>query len=89
MDIECKTDEEFKEIFLALLTDSAYAKVITSESAEKKKHTFLDLIWLSTLAEEQQLVPVVIMRCNNKSYFVALCKRTGLTAYFPRRQTSC
>lgn len=81
MTIEVKTDDEFFELYLALLNDHPNTKMIAAIDAHGAPIGRLKMAWNATVAEEQGFDPIMAMISSDVPYFIMVSKRTKLTGY--------
>jgi hypothetical protein len=86
---ECNDDEDFREQFLILLTESPYPKLISSMKKDGTKLDINTVAWSMTIAEENNFVPVLVTIGALPTYFIGFCKNTRLTGYFAQKPLFC
>lgn len=86
MRVECKTEEEFREHYLAILTNHPYPKAIQSQRPDGSTVPVHNVIWDTTIAEEQGFGAFVVTKGELPNYLIGFCRTTLLTGYFPKSQ---
>ena len=77
-----QSEQELFEVYLALMTNSAYAKAIFSIDSFGKDKTASSLAWEASIAEEQGFVPIFAMFSKKLPYFISFSSETMLTGYY-------
>ncbi len=86
MDFE--SEQEFFEVYLATISNSAYPKAIFSIDDFGRQKTLPEINWEISIAEEQGFTPVIAMWANKMPYFILFSPHTGMTGYFTRSDSS-
>lgn len=81
MKLEVNSDDEFFEIFLAILTDNPYPKMITTLDIHGKPLDAVKTAWAATIAEEQGFNPIIANLADNIPYMVMFSPKTQLVGY--------
>lgn len=81
MKLEVNSDDEFFEIFLAILTDKPYPKMITNLDIHGKPLDAVKTAWAATIAEEQGFDPIVANLADDIPYLIMVAPQTKLVGY--------
>lgn len=80
--MEDETPQQYFDVYLAMLTDSAYPSAIFSLDDYGRDKTHAELLWEASIAEDQGLTPIYAMWSREANYFISFSPTTGLTGYF-------
>lgn len=81
MSIEVKTDDEFLDMFLTMVANHAYPKLVPTINKHGEPLDSFKISWDASIAQEQGFYPLISSPAHGVNYFVFFCKETLTTGY--------